>query len=335
MVTPGGTARPPAPPLQDALPCGVPGSLGMPVASPPRRLHLVLQHQGRAGGSLVASLLAQYHEARGVPAVGFDLAPLAPGFARYGRADRRPGALDVRRVARRDEFRRWSFDRSMDDLAEAVYRAAAPAGATALAAVADVSPAGFLAFFDGCADGAVGPGFSAVGVGLVLHAVAPAGEAVPPEAAAYYARDIALPADTTAVVWLNDGPDGAAGGALYGTAGRAVRTAGAIVAALGARYRLGGVVHVPTLPGLAPGLAAHSAPHAPLEADVPPHAPAPDAGARTIAEALRAARPDSAARRRLRAARDDVFAQIARALGETGDPHPLAEARTSPSVTHA
>ncbi|HEY0779000.1 MAG TPA: hypothetical protein VGD56_13600 [Gemmatirosa sp.] len=324
-------------------PDGGPGPLDVrPAASPqpPHALHFVLQHQGRTGGSLVAALLAQYHaryhEPRGVPTLGFDLAPLTPGFARYGRA----GALGVRRVVRQDRDGRWSFDHAMDELVEVVYRAvtrrAAAARqtvltvatavqpgvpATAVTAIADVGPAAFLAFFECVADGAVGDALAGVGVRVVLHAVTASGEAISPAVAACYARAVALPADTAAVIWRNDGPAHGIGGPNGPTAApathaaRSERALHVLVAALAERYRVAGVVHVPALPGLGaeerdvPETASHDIEHGPVTDALVDALP--------FAEALRAPWPDSPARHRLRAARDGVFAQLARALGAT------------------
>ncbi len=302
---PESTTPPPSP----ATPANEP-----PPRTPPARwLHVVLQHRTGPGGLLAAAVLTEYLRTAGAPAFGVDLDPAAYAFSEYT-------TLDVRRVVARDDRGAWSFERSMDAAVEAVA-AAGPAGA---AAVVDGSAPGFLGFFPYAAEGALAPALAGAGVRLVLHAVTPTGEDVPAGAAAAYARDAGLPADTPVVCWLDDGMFGPYSTRHLGQ-DRYARAHDALVAAVSRRYRVAGAVHLPAIarPHGVRSTGRGSEHHwgAPL----------------TFTEALRSDRLGVVAKQRLAAVRDDVFGQLARALAAArlNATHPRAGRAAAPDARRA
>jgi len=64
--------------LMDNEAQGIPGALATP-----RTVHLSLQGKGGVGKSLIASLLAQFHKARGVRAICVDTDPVNQTFSQY------------------------------------------------------------------------------------------------------------------------------------------------------------------------------------------------------------------------------------------------------------
>ena len=236
---------------------------------------------GGSGASLVAALLTQYFQARGVPVLACSLSSPCATLRRYR-------ALNVRRLDVAFDGR-WSFARSMDALLEAACDAEG-------AVVGNLGSSGLLGFAPYCAEDVLAPVLAEAGVGLMLHVVAPTDGDLSAHALSLLGRATGLPARTPAVIWRN--PGCRTGGSLHDPS--TPEALAAVVAALLPHWRPLGVVRVPALNPARYGLGLERMWHDRL----------------TFGECLAPGVAERATQHRLRAVWDDLYGQIARALDD-------------------
>lgn len=152
------------------------------------QIHVTLQGKGGVGKSLVASLLAQYHQHRGAPAVCIDTDPVNATFSGYeALAPRRLELLEGSRVN----------ERRFDELMEALLTEDATF-------VIDNGAASFIPFSSYLVENAAPAMIAAAGKQLVVHTVVTGGQALYDTLSGFHALVTQLPADTHLVVWLNE-----------------------------------------------------------------------------------------------------------------------------------
>lgn len=153
-----------------------------------RQVHITLQGKGGVGKSLVSSLLAQYHQHAGEPAVCIDTDPVNATLSGYeALAPRRLELLEGTRVN----------ERRFDELMEALLTEDATF-------VVDNGAASFIAFSSYLVENRAPEMIAAAGKQVVVHTVVTGGQALYDTLSGFHALATQLPADAQIVVWLNE-----------------------------------------------------------------------------------------------------------------------------------
>lgn len=155
-----------------------------------KKVHLTLQGKGGVGKSYVSSLLAQYHQTKGLPVVCIDTDPVNATLLGYK-------SLDARRLELMPEGETVVDERKFDELMEWIMGEDSNF-------VVDNGAASFIALSNYLVENDAIPMIAGAGKQVVVHTVITGGQAMQETLRGFQQLAKQLPPEAHLIVWLNE-----------------------------------------------------------------------------------------------------------------------------------